>query len=114
MNLSTINEPNTYEEALHDENWINAVNAELSALKKTNTWSLVHLPPHKKAIGCKWVFKLKLHANGTVERYKARLVAKGFTQTEGLDYTDTFSPVVKMTTIRVLLALAAINNWPLF
>ncbi|GAU44717.1 hypothetical protein TSUD_400290 [Trifolium subterraneum] len=78
MNLSTINEPNTYEEALHDENWINAIHAELSALKKTNTWSLVHLPPHKKAIGY------------------------------------TFSPVVKMTTIRVLLALAAINNWPLF
>ncbi|GAU20316.1 hypothetical protein TSUD_337970 [Trifolium subterraneum] len=100
--------------ALHNKNWTNAIQAELTALMKTNTWSLVHLPAHKRAIGCKWIFKLKLHANGTIERYKVRLVAKGFTQTEGLDYVDTFSPVVKMTTIRVLLALAASQNWHLF
>jgi hypothetical protein len=109
MNLSTIYEPSSYEEALCNENWTNAIKTELSALMKINTWSLVHLPAHKRAIGCKWVFKLKLHADGTVERYKARLVAKGFTQTEGLDYLDTFSPVVKMTTIRMLLAIAALN-----
>jgi hypothetical protein len=109
MNLSTISEPSSYEEALCNENWTNAIKTELSALMKTNTWSLVHLPAHKRAIGCKWVFKLKLHADGTVERYKAHLVAKGFTQTEGLDYLDTFSPVVKMTTIRMLLAIAALN-----
>jgi hypothetical protein len=114
MNLSTISEPSSYEEAMKNENWTNAVKTELSALMNTNTWSLVTLPPHKKAIGCKWVFKLKLHADGSVERYKARLVAKGFTQTEGLDYLDTFSPVVKMTTIRVLMSIAASQNWPLF
>ncbi|MCH88981.1 cysteine-rich RLK (receptor-like protein kinase) 8, partial [Trifolium medium] len=114
MNLSTIFEPSNYEEALCNENWTNAIKTELSALMKTNTWSLVHLPANKRAIGCKWVFKLKLHVDGTVERYKARLVAKGFTQTEGLDYLDTFSLVVKMTTIKVLMAIAASQNWPLF
>ncbi|MCH82440.1 retrovirus-related Pol polyprotein from transposon TNT 1-94 [Trifolium medium] len=97
-----------------NEHWRNAVNTELSALLKNQTWNLVKLPSHKKAIGCKWVFKLKLHADGTIERHKARLVAKGFTQTEGIDYTDTFSPVVKMTTVRVFMATAASQNWPLF
>lgn len=68
----------------------------------------------ENAIDCKWVFKAKLYANGTIERYKAHLVAKGFTQTKGLDYTDTFSSVVNMTTIRVLFAIASVHNWPLF
>ncbi|PNY16454.1 flavonol sulfotransferase-like protein [Trifolium pratense] len=113
-NISTISEPTCYEKAVCDPNWKAAINAELSALDKYNTWKLVPLPKHKHAIGCKWVFKLKLHANGTIERYKARLVAKGYTQTEGIDYMDTFSPVVKMTTIRMFLAIAAIQNWPLY
>ncbi|MCH82631.1 retrovirus-related Pol polyprotein from transposon TNT 1-94, partial [Trifolium medium] len=67
-----------------------------------------------RAIGCKWVFKLKLNVDGTVERYKERLVAKGFTQTEGLDYLETFSHVVKITNIRILMAITASQNWPLF
>ncbi|GAU47119.1 hypothetical protein TSUD_98960 [Trifolium subterraneum] len=114
LNISTINEPNTYEEAMCDVNWRNTINAELSALMKNNTWNLVQLPTHKRAIGCKWVFNLKLHADGFIERHKARLVAKGFTQTEGIDYMETFSPVVKMTTVRVFMALAASQNWPVF
>jgi hypothetical protein len=113
-NLTNITEPTCYENAICDENWKAAINSELTALEKYNTWTLVPLPKHKHAIGCKWVFKVKLHANGTIERYKARLVAKGYTQTEGLDYMDTFSPVVKMTTIRLLLALAAVQHWPLY
>ncbi|GAU37804.1 hypothetical protein TSUD_276210, partial [Trifolium subterraneum] len=114
LNISTISEPTCYEKAICDENWRTAIQAELTALEKNNTWKLVSLPPHKHSIGCKWVFKLKLHASGTIERYKARLVAKGYTQTEGIDYLDTFSPVVKMTTIRMLLAIAASENWPLY
>jgi hypothetical protein len=99
---------------MKNEHWRSAINAELSALSDNNTWTLVNLPSNKRAIGCKRVFKLKLHADGSVERYKARLVAKGFTQTEGIDYLDTFSPVVKMTTVRVLMSIAASQNWPLF
>jgi len=90
-----------------DEKWRLAIQNELTALVKNNTWSLAQLPPLKKAKGCKWVFKVKLHANCSVEGYKARLVAKGFTQIEGIDYMDTFSPVVKMTTVRTLNAIAA-------
>ncbi|MCH83325.1 retrovirus-related pol polyprotein from transposon TNT 1-94 [Trifolium medium] len=75
MNLSTIYEPSSYVETLNNENWTNLIKVELSSLMHTNTWSLVPLPAHKKAIGCKWVFKLKLHVDVPVESYRARLVA---------------------------------------
>jgi hypothetical protein len=89
------------------------MDAEISALEVNNTWVVTDLPPKKNSIGCKWVYKVKLKANGEVERYKARLVAKGYTQCEGLDYYDTFSLVAKPTTIRCILALAAVKNWHL-
>lgn len=114
LSLSSNPEPINYDDAMCDENWKNDVKVELEALNKNNTWTLTSLPAHKKAFGCKWIFKLKLHVNGTIERYKARLVAKGFTETEGIDYMDTSSPVVKMTTIRVLLSIAASQNWSLY
>lgn len=95
LNISTNVEPDTYEEAAKHSRWQQAIANELAALTKTNTWILTTLPPNKKAVGCKWVFKIKHKADGTVERHKARLVAKGFTRTTGLDYLETFSPVVK-------------------
>jgi len=75
-----------------------------------NTWTLVPLRPGRKPVSCKWVFKIKQGVNGEVERYKARLVARGFTQTYGVDYNETFAPVAKFTSIRCILALAALED----
>lgn len=113
MNISSETEPTTYEEAAKHTYWQQAIANELAALTKTNTWTLTTLPPNKKAVGCKWVFKVKHNVDRSVERHNARLVAKGFTQIAGLDYLETFSPVVKMTTVRLLLSLAASLNWHL-
>lgn len=107
-------EPQTYHEAVKDHRWIQAMQQEIAALEENGTWTIVDSPPGKHVIGCKWVFKIKYKADGTVERFKARLVAKGFSQQEGLDYKETFSPVAKMVTVRSVLAIAASKQWPIF
>lgn len=78
-----------------------------------NSWSLIDTSSNKKVIGCKWVFKIKSHSDGSVALYKARLVAQGFHQEAGLDYTETFSLVVKPITNRILFTLALENGWQL-
>jgi len=89
------------------------MDAEMQALEKNSTWDLVTLPNGKKPVGCKWVYTIKYKADGSIKRYKARLVAKGFTQTYGVNYMETFAPVAKMNTIRMILSLAANYGWNL-
>jgi histone deacetylase 1/2 len=106
-------EPSTVEEALRSSHWSQAMDSEYNALMKTKTWHLVPLPKGKNIIGCKWVYKVKRKADGSVDRYKARLVAKGFKQRYGIDYEDTFSPVVKVATIRLILSIVVSKGWSL-
>ena len=111
---SGINEPSNLEEALNSENvlqWRNALDDEYNSLIKNDTLKLVQRPDNVNIVGCRWVFKIKRNSEGHIDRFKARLVAKGFTQTQGVDYGEVFSPVARMTTIRSLLALANIHNF---
>nr|GEX19892.1 ribonuclease H-like domain-containing protein [Tanacetum cinerariifolium] len=103
-----------YEEAILDNNWINAMNAKIKALNKNHTWEITELPANRKAIGNKWIFKIKYKASGDIDRNEARLVVKGFNKKEGIGFDETFSHVVKMSTIRCVIALSVTNNWPLF
>nr|CAD1835548.1 unnamed protein product [Ananas comosus var. bracteatus] len=111
--LSSMSIPHNWKEALIDPKWKGAMDEEMRALKKNNTWELVDLPAGKRTVGCKWVFTVKYKADGSVERFKARLVAKGFTQTYGIDYQETFAPVAKLNSVRVLLSCAANLGWDL-
>ncbi|RVW87716.1 Retrovirus-related Pol polyprotein from transposon TNT 1-94 [Vitis vinifera] len=103
--------PISVPEALQLSHWKQAMTDEYLALLRNNTWDLVPPPTDRKLIGCKWVFKVKENPDGTINKYKARLVAKGFHQIAGFDFNETFSPVVKPTTIRIVLTIALNLQW---
>ena len=108
--LTDAGEPSCYKEAMlasDHAKWEHAMQSELDSIYKNGTWDLVPLPKDRKALPCKWVYKYKYTSDKTSPKYKARLVAKGFKQEQGVDFDEIFSPVVKMTTLRMLLALAA-------
>jgi len=90
------------------------MNDELQALENTHTWDLVDLSKGKHAMGCKWVYKIKTHSDGFIDRYKARSVAKGFTQEYGIDYEKTFAPVARLISVRSLIAVSVVRRWELF
>ncbi|KAB2625427.1 DNA polymerase zeta catalytic subunit-like [Pyrus ussuriensis x Pyrus communis] len=113
LTFVTEEEPQTYKAALESSEapyWKEAIQSEIESIMQNNTWELVNLPPGNKPIGHKWIFKRKLRPDGTIDKYKARLVAKGYRQKEGLDYFDTYSPVARITSIRLLIAIASVYN----
>ncbi|GKD38789.1 zinc finger, CCHC-type containing protein, partial [Tanacetum coccineum] len=106
-------DPRTYNEAMQSRDsafWKEAIDDEIGSIMENNTWVLSDLPPGCKPLGCKWIFKRKMKVDGTIDKFKARLVIQGFRQKEGIDYFDTYALVARITTIRLLLALAAIHN----
>ena len=109
--VTTGKEPKSYSEAVKDSRWRQAMQNEVDALENNGTWTVEDLPPGKKVIGSKWIYKIKYNSDGTVERYKARLVILGNNQIEGIDYHETFSPVAKMVTVRTFLSVAAAKEW---
>ncbi|KAK9089364.1 hypothetical protein Scep_028446 [Stephania cephalantha] len=109
--VPTIEIPKTVELALKDPQWREAMEMEYKALIRTGTWSLVPASSSHNIVGNKWIFSIKKNSDGSVSRYKARLVAKGFKQMPGIDFDETYSPVVKASTIRVILTVAVQFGW---
>lgn len=109
--LASVDEPTTYSQAVKEKAWKVAMDCEIEAIERNNTWVLTDLPPGHRAIDLKWVYKLKRDTSGAVIKHKARLVAKGYVQKYGIDFEEVFAPVTRLETVRLLLALAAKNEW---
>lgn len=104
--------PSTWQQAIKHKHWRDAMYKEFNSTTENSTWDLVTATETMNVVGCRWVFTIKYNSDGTIDRYKARIVAKGYHQQQGVDYEDTFSPVIKSTTIRIVLGLAVNNDWP--
>lgn len=103
----------TFVEAVKDSRWRSVMQEEIKALEDSNTWTVCPFPMDKKELGCKRVYKIKYHLDGTIERFKARLVILGNHQVEGIDYNETFDPMAKMVTVQTVLVVAVAKNWEL-
>lgn len=114
MNATSFFEKLTLAEMLKQEDWSQwqqAVREKMDSLTKNDTWTMAKLPEGRKPISCKWVFKVKRSNDGGADRYKARLVARGFSQRHGFDYSETYSPVAKLDTVKSVLAVANQERW---
>src|ERR1044072_219759 len=111
--ITTEKEPLYFHEVVKDAHCRQEMQDEINALERNNTWSMHPLPLVKKALGCKWVYHIKYNSDGTIERFKARLFVLGNHQEEGISYIDTFAHVVKVVTVRTILALVATKSWEL-
>ena len=110
--ISAASESQSFKAAMKNLDWQEAMQNEIQAYKENNgTWRVADLPPGKKALGSRWVYKIKYNSDGSVERLNARLVVFENHQVEGIDYSNNFAPVAKMTIVRVFLAIAAAKNW---
>ena len=105
--------PTNIHKALENHKWKEGVLEQMKVLVGNQTWDIVELPEDKKIVSCKWIFTVKYNADSRIERCKARLVAQGLTQTYGVDYEETFAPIAKLNSIRVLLSMAANLDWEL-
>lgn len=110
--LLAAEEPASVEEALSEAPWRQAMEEEMESIRSNGTWELATLPAGHRAIGLKWVFKVKKDPAGNIVKYKARVVAKGYAQRQGVDFDEVFAPVARLETVRMLLALAANRGWP--
>nr|GEV58451.1 ribonuclease H-like domain-containing protein [Tanacetum cinerariifolium] len=111
---NSLNTEHVQNEACKDQQWVEAMNKEIDALYRNNTWEITDLPKDRKSIGGKWVYKIKYKSNGEIEIYKARYVVRGYNQKEGIDFDETFSSVVKIVTVRCLINLAMQNDLTLY
>ncbi|XP_042939441.1 uncharacterized mitochondrial protein AtMg00810-like [Carya illinoinensis] len=111
--LLALQEPRCFKFVAKHPESILAMDDEIQALKKNDTWDLLPRPLNHNMVGCRWIFKTKLHVDGSIEHHKARLVAKGFSQIPGLDFEDMFSPVVHPATVQIILSIAVTSRWPL-
>lgn len=113
MNPLSDNEPANVTRAINDHRWQNSMSSEFNSQLANHTWNLVPLSPDYNLIGNQWVFHVKRKPDGTIDSFKSRLVAKGFHQRPGIDFYDTFSPVIKKFTVLIVLGVAVARDWNL-
>ncbi|GKF61535.1 retrovirus-related pol polyprotein from transposon TNT 1-94, partial [Tanacetum coccineum] len=111
---SSSSNPMSFKEAVERQEWKQAIKDEMQAIERNQTWELVDFPNDKSPISLKWLFSTKFNTDGSVQKHKARLVEKGYAQQHGVDFNETFSPVARFETVRILLLLAAHLNWPVY